>query len=144
MYQKIQLSVALTSSLIENLNRKIIHSEWSQILDLCFQCQVNGVSGQSGLPAPGPVGQSQCPATGAVAVPSPRVEEQPALENRRYTTGSEFKSRDSPAPSSPSVLVGHLFRTYITLIQQTILTLLETIMYSQKIVLSVVSQENPR
>lgn len=76
-------------------------------LDLCFQCQVTGVSGQSGLLAPGPVGQSWFPATGAVAVLSPRLEEQPVLENRKYTVGSEFKSRDSPALSSPSVQVRH-------------------------------------
>ncbi|KAM7370189.1 hypothetical protein PAMP_011460 [Pampus punctatissimus] len=67
------------------------------------QCQGAGVSGQSGLRAPGPVGQSRCPATGAVAVPNKRPEGSPALENRKYTMGLGFKSRDSPAPSSPSV-----------------------------------------
>lgn len=79
---------------------------------LCFQCQVAGVSGQSGLHAPGPVERSQCHATGAAAVLSPRLEEQPALENRKYTMGSEFKSRDSPAPSSPSVQVRRCTRIH--------------------------------
>ncbi|KAA8580474.1 hypothetical protein FQN60_013432, partial [Etheostoma spectabile] len=72
--------------------------------DTPVQCQVAGASGQSGLHAPGPVDRSRCPATGAVAVLSPKLKERPALENRKYTMGSEFKSRDSPALSSPSVL----------------------------------------
>ena len=76
-----------------------------RFLSVRFQCQVAGVSGQSGLRAPGPVDRSLCPATGAVAVLSPKLKERPALENRKYTMGSEFKSRDSPALSSPSVLV---------------------------------------
>lgn len=72
---------------------------------VCFQCQVVGVSGQSGVRAPGPVGQSLCPATGVVAVLSQRLEELHALEIRRCTMGSEFKYRDNPALSSPSVQV---------------------------------------
>lgn len=63
------------------------------------------MSGPSGLRAPGPVGLSQFPATEAVAAPSPRLEEQPALANRRCTVGWESKSRGNPARSSPSVQV---------------------------------------
>lgn len=74
-------------------------------ITLCLQCQVDGAIGQSGLRAPGPVERSRCPATGAAAVLSPRLAEQPALENRKYTMGLEFKSKDSPALSSPSVQV---------------------------------------
>lgn len=61
------------------------------------------MNGQSGLLVPGPVGHSQCPATGAATVLHLRLEAQPVPENRKYTTGSEFRSRDNPALSSPSV-----------------------------------------
>lgn len=67
-----------------------------------------GVSGQSGLPAPGRVGQSQCPATGAAAVLSLRPEESRALVNRKCTVGSEFRSKDSIALSLLSVQVNGL------------------------------------
>lgn len=87
--------------------------------DLFFQCQVTGVSGQSGLLAPGPVGQSLCPATGAVAVLNPRPEEQHALENRKYTMELAFKSREIPVLLLPSVQVRrhqqHLSRRFIIL-----------------------------
>lgn len=69
------------------------------------QCQAAGASGPSGLRAPGPAERSRCPATGAAAVLSPRLEEQPAQEKKKYTTGSECRSRDSPAPLSPSARV---------------------------------------
>ncbi|KAI4806607.1 hypothetical protein KUCAC02_017425 [Chaenocephalus aceratus] len=67
--------------------------------DTSVQCQAAGVSGQSGLRAQGPVERSLCPATGAAAVLRTMLEEWSALENRKYTTGSEFKSRDSHALS---------------------------------------------
>lgn len=83
---------------------------------VCCQCQAAGASGPSGLRAPGPVERSRCPATGAAAVPSPRLEEQPALEKKKYTTGSECSSRDSPALLSPSARVrGNSFTRSSTL-----------------------------
>lgn len=91
--------------------------------DLFLQCQVTGVSGQSGLLAPGPVGQSLCLATGGVAVLSPRPEEQPAPENRKYTMELAFKSRDSPVLLLPSVQVRchqwHLCRRFVVLQSRT-------------------------
>lgn len=63
------------------------------------------MSGRSGPPVPEPVEQSPCLDTGAAAVLSPEQEEGLVLENRRSTMGLEFKSRDSPALSSPSAQV---------------------------------------
>lgn len=63
------------------------------------------MSGQSGLPAPGPVEQSQCPDTEAAAVLSQRPEESRALVSRNYTVGLESRSRGSPALSLLSVQV---------------------------------------
>lgn len=63
------------------------------------------MNGQSGLPVPELVGQSQCPATGAVVVPNPNTEGQLVLGNRKYTMGWEHKFRGSLVQSSPSVPV---------------------------------------
>ncbi|KAF3703311.1 SCO-spondin Precursor [Channa argus] len=77
--------------------------EGSTAPDTPALCPVTGVSGQSGILAPGLVEQSMCPATGAVAALSPRLEGQPALENRKHTMELEFKSRKNLVLLSPSV-----------------------------------------
>lgn len=73
--------------------------------DVFYQCQAVGVSGLSGLPAQEPVVLNLWPAIGVAAVPSPKLEERPALEFRNCTMGLEFKSWDNPALSLFSVQV---------------------------------------
>lgn len=96
----------LGSSLGKKLQEKVILGNGRVLAALFFQYQVTGVSGPSGLPAPGHAGQSLSPATEAVAALNPRPEERPALENRKYTMELEFKSRDNPVLLLLSVQVG--------------------------------------